>query len=87
MTTTDEQMQLIQERTYERDGKTFVLKLLRTNTGLSVVALLDGQPVSPSYDVSFGTHTDYFMQHQQSFTDNLFGIAQSDIDRELYFRA
>lgn len=79
-------MQLLQDHSHEHNGKTFVLKLFRSNTGFSVVAFLDGQQVSPSYSVSFETHTDYFMEHQQSLTDNLLSTAKSDIDNDLYFR-
>jgi len=78
-------MQLIQERTHERNNREFVLKLFKTDTGFSVIAFFQGHQVSPSYSASFDTHVDYFMQNQQSITDNLFGIAQSDIDVGMYF--
>lgn len=78
-------MQQLEERKFSHKGKTFVLKLFGAETGFSVVAFLDGQQVSPSYNVSFETHADYFMQHKQSLTGSLFGIAQSDIEHELYY--
>ncbi len=80
-------MQQIEERSFEHKGNTFALRLFGTGSGFSVVAFLNGQQVSPSYSVSFETHSDYFMQHKARLTDHLFEIAQSDIEHEMYFRA
>lgn len=79
-------MQQLEERKFDHKGKTFALRLFGTEAGFSVVALLDGQQVSPSYSVSFETHTDYLIQHKARLTEHLFGIAQSDIERGLYFQ-
>lgn len=80
-------MQQLEERSFEHKGKTFTLKLFGTGSGFSVVVFLSEQQVSPSYSVTFEAHTDYFMQHKARLTDHLFGIAQSDIEQEMYFRA
>lgn len=80
-------MQQLQERTFEHKGESFKLKLFGTDHGFTVVAFLKEQQASPSYSVDFVTHTDYFIQHQASLTENLFGLAQSDIEKGMYFRA
>ncbi|MGI0133727.1 MAG: hypothetical protein ACREBW_02055 [Candidatus Micrarchaeaceae archaeon] len=80
-------MTLLEDRQFQHSGKTFSLKLFGTDTGFSVVAFLNDQQVSPSYTISFETHTDYFMQHKASLTESLFGLAQSDLEHGMYFRA
>jgi len=52
-----------------------------------VIAFHEGRQVSPSYSATFETHIDYFMQHQQGITENLFSIARSDIEVGMYFRS
>lgn len=80
-------MQQLQERKFDHKGKSFKLKLFGSDHGFTVIAFLGEQQVSPSYSVDFITHTDYFMQHQASLTENLFGVAQSDIEQGMYFGA
>lgn len=80
-------MQEIERRTFNHNDKEFLLRLFQTRHGYSVVAFLGERQISPSYSVDFITHTDYFMLHKQRLTDNLFGIAQSDIEHGMYFRA
>ena len=80
-------MQLLDERVHEHKGKKFLLRLYQTADGFSVVAFLDEKPVSPSYGASFLTNADYFMQFKENITENLFRIAQSDIDVGMYFRS
>ena len=78
-------MTLLEERDFQHNDRKFLLKLFRTDLGFSVTAFLNGQQVSPSYSVSFETHTDYFMQHQDSVVENLFGFARSDLEQGMYF--
>ena len=77
----------LQERMFQHKGRTFVLKLHKTVNGFSVVVLLNGSQVSPSYSVDFVTHADYFMQHKEKLTEHLFALAQSDVAQELYFHS
>ena len=80
-------MQQIEERSFEHKDKIFSLRLFGVDAGFFVVAFLDEQQVSPSYGVNFETHIDHFMQHKERLTDQLFDIARSDIEQEMYFRA
>ena len=78
-------MQQIEERPFQHNGNSFLLRLVRTENGFVVVAFLGGQQVSPSYGVDFITHTEYFMQHQKRLTEQLFRLAQSDLEQGIYF--
>ncbi|MBN6103545.1 hypothetical protein JR064_15355 [Xanthomonas sp. CFBP 8703] len=80
-------MQEIELRTFRHRDQDFTLKLSQTENGYSVVAFLGECQISPAYSVDFITHMDYFMQHKQRLTENLFGIAQADIERGIYFRS
>ena len=77
----------LETRPFQHKGRTFTAKLYGTESRVSVVVFLDGQPVSPSYGVDFETHAVYFMQHKERLTERLFEFAQSDIEQELYFHA
>lgn len=79
-------MKEIETRDFEHNGRKFVLRLFKTETGFSVVAFHDKNQVSPSYSASLEVHADYFMQHKQSITENLYRIARSDIEVGMYFR-
>lgn len=78
-------MQPIEERQFQYNGNSFPLRLFRTENGLVVVAYLGGQQVSPSYGGDFITHTDFFMQHQERLAEQLFRLAQSDLEQGIYF--
>jgi len=78
-------MHKIEERSFPHKGKNFVLKLFQTESGFQVVAFLDGKQVSPSYGVNFVTYVDYFMEHKDRLTNQLFSTAQSDIEQEMYY--
>ena len=78
-------MMQIEQRTFQHGGNTFTLKLTATDTQYAVVAYLRDQPVSPSYEVSIQTNVDYFIQHKAHLTENLFQLAQSDLEQGLYF--
>ena len=80
-------MEEIESRVINHNGREFVLKLFRADSGFSVVAFLGTHQASPSYSVNLETYMDYFMQHRERLTDNLFSIAQSDIEHGLYFHA
>jgi hypothetical protein len=77
----------IQEQIFQHKGRSFVSKLYKTANGFSVVVMLNGSQVSPSYSVDFVTHADYFMQHKEKLTEHLFALAQSDVEQELYFHS
>jgi hypothetical protein len=76
----------IEERKFEHNNHVILLKLFETGNGFSVVAFLEGVQVSPTYSVSFETDLDHFMQHRVRLTEQLFDLAQSDIEVGMYIR-
>jgi hypothetical protein len=80
-------MQHLEERNFEHNGNTFSLRLFSTDSSFSVIAFIGSTQVSPSYSVGFILHTDYLTQHKKRLTDNLFEMAQSDLQHDMYIRA
>ena len=85
ITTIGEKMDNIQK--FEHDGQEFEVKIECFNEKYNVKVFLQGEQVSPEYSVNIETHQDFFSQHQQSLIDKLVNIAQSDIERGLYYKA
>ena len=80
-------MKHLEERAFQHNGNNFSLRLFGTDRSFVVVAFLGEEQVSPSYSVDFVTHADFFMQHKQSLIEDLFALAQSDIEKGMYFHA
>ena len=80
-------MTTVDERPFTLGDRCFTLKLTATDTQYTVVAYLNGQPVSPTYTVSVQTNVDYFIQHKAHLTESLFQLAQSDLEQGLYVGA
>lgn len=70
---------------FEHDGKVFEITTEARGTKFTVVAKLNGEPVSPEYSVDLVTNYDYFNQHSASLVEHLQELAKSDIRCGMYY--
>ena len=68
-----------------QEGQAFEIKLFASVTAYHVIAFLGGVQVSPIYTVNFELNENYFKDHQDRMIENLFELAEADIDHKLYF--
>lgn len=79
-------MPLIDKRSFDFEGHTFLMVLNRGESEFQVRAFIDTQVVSPTYSVSFETNNDLQMQNKESAVEMLFNFAKTDIENHLYFK-
>lgn len=71
---------------FSHDEKDFEIRTAQIKDKYCVKIFLNDKQVSPVYSVDIETHTNYFMQHQQSLINNLKTIAKSDIEKGMYYK-
>lgn len=76
-----------QQQTFVHDNKSFEVRVAIFEDRYCVSVFLNDVLVSPKYSATIEVGQDFFSQHQESIVSELARIAESDIRRELYFKA
>ena len=78
---------MIENDKFEFNGQEFEVRVAEINGKFCVKVFSGSNQVSPEYSVDFETHKDFFVQYQESLVGQLIGIAKSDIEKGMYYKA